>query len=234
MSSEWIESKLSLSADQIEAHFKELISAHNCGGQHIQQDFQFLEKWIKRQPSGKQIDSDLLVLRTLETLILMAIVDFQRAPEEVNEQHNLFKQLEGRLMDWSEAAGLIRSFSDNQLSLPPDTSMDIDFNPNSETSALFALKPNEFDIYLLQKFDEKGMLRKYKEIVEIVADRCGIPIDSDFDEQQLPVTKVTRQKQQFLKEEQPVKHVSDYKQFIILIHKSNLSVRLCSGDGLNR
>ena len=112
-------------------------------------------------------------------MILSAIAHFQRVPEA--REQAAFKILEERLIDWSEAAGLIRSLSDTPLSLAADSSMDIDFNLNSETSTLFALKPNEFDIYLLQKF--KGMAtRKYKEIVEIVADRCGIPVDSDFEE----------------------------------------------------
>lgn len=178
-SSEWMESKLAPSADQIEAHFKNLIS----NSERKTEESEFLEKWIKRQPQGKPVDSDLLALRTLETLILMAIVRFQRDDPEETREPAAFKILEERLMDWSEAAGLIRSLSsDNpQSALMAETSMDVDFNPNAETSTLFTLNPNEFDIYLLFKFKAKGF-RRFKEIAEIVADRCGIPVDSDLDD----------------------------------------------------
>ena len=213
----WIESKLSFVSDQIEAHCKELIAARKCEG--IEREF--LENWIKRQPEDKPVDSDLLSLRTLETMILSAIVHFQRVPEA--REQATFKILEERLIDWSEAAGLIRSLSDTPLSLAADSSMDIDFNTNSETSTLFALKPNEFDIYLLQKF--KGMMtRKYKEIVEIVADRCGIPVDSDLEE---TPKKPDQQQKQLLKE--PIKHVSTKLMFSLLF-----SLLFLSGDALNR
>lgn len=201
---EWIESKLSFVSDQIETNCKELIATRKC--EEIEREF--LVNWIKKQPVEKPVDSDLLSLRILESLILSAIAHFQRVPEA--REQAAFKILEERLIDWSEAAGLIRSLSDTPLSLAADSSMDIDFNPNSETSTLFALKPNEFDIYLLQKF--KGMAtRKYKEIVEIVADRCGIPVDSDFEESP---KKPDQQQKQLLKE--PVKHVSKRLLFSLL------------------
>ena len=183
---------MSVSADQIEAHFKKLILDRQCETVQLE----FLENWIKKQPHGKPIDSDLLALRTLETLILLAIVNFQRVAE--SQEAAAFKALKDELMDWSEAAGLIRSLSDNQLSSVADITMDLDFDPNSESSTLFALKPTEFDIYLLEKFKgkQRGGVRMFKEIVEILADRCGIPVDSDFEE--LPLVEG----------KEPAKHVS--------------------------
>ena len=190
---DWIQSKLTPTADQIETHFKKLISDQQCDMIQLE----FLQHWMKRQSNCKPIDSDLLALRTLETLILLAIINFQKVPE--SHEAAAFQILEDKLMDWAEAAGLIRSLTDNQLALITDTSMDIDFNPNSESSTLFALKPNEFDIYLLEKLKAKGF-RKLKEIVEIVTERCGIPVDSESEE--LPVAFRGNQKAP-----EPAKHV---------------------------
>ena len=93
-------------------------------------------------------------------------------------------------MDWSEAIGLIRSLSDNQLSLAAESYMDIDidFNP-SAASSFSSLKQNSFEIYLLRKFKN---CKRIKEIVEIVADRCGIPVESDFECEKKPNISVVK------------------------------------------
>lgn len=165
----WIDTKISFSADQIENQCKDKVNQF-VKDSSIEADY--IEKWIKRQKVP--VDSDLLALRTLETLILLSILRFQTKD---------FKELEGKLMDWSEAVGLIRSLSDeNRFSLA-DTTMDVDFDSTadaSQTSTILNLKPCEFEIYLLEKF--KG-LKHIKEIVEIVAERCGIPVDSDFEDE---------------------------------------------------
>ena len=167
----WIDTKISFSADQIEIQCKDKLSSF------IRKDSieaEFIEKWIKRK-QGKPIDSDSLALRTLETLILLSILRFKSLKD--------FKLLEEKLIDWSEAVGLIRSVSnENRYSLA-DSSMEIDFNPTtdaSQTSSILNIKPSEFEIYLLEKF--KG-LQNIKEIVEIVAERCGIPVESDFEDE---------------------------------------------------
>ena len=171
---------MSFSADQIENSCKAKVSdSKRCK----ETEAEYVEKWIKRQPQGKPIDSDLLALRTLETLILLSILRFQSSTDPSND----LKSLEEKLMDWSEAAGLIRSLSDdNRFSLAADTSMDVDFNPTadtSQTSTILNLKPCEFEIYLLEKF--KGF-KNIKEIIEIVGERCGIPVDSDFEDEKQP------------------------------------------------
>lgn len=168
----WIETKLVLVADRIEEDARNSIK-NNLN------DF-YVRQWIKRQPQGKQVDSDLLALRIMETLIFLAITNYQIFQSD-NDSFSSFKILEDKLIDWSEAIGLIRSLSDNQINLAADLSMEVDFNPAADTSqmsTILNLKPNEFDVYLLEKF--KGG-RSIREIVEIVAERCGIPVDSDFE-----------------------------------------------------
>lgn len=190
----WIDTKISFSADQIENQCKDKVN-RLVKDSPLEADY--IEKWIKRQKVP--VDSDLLALRTLETLILLSILRFQNKD---------FKKLEEKLMDWSEAVGLIRSLSDeNRFSLA-ETSMDVDFDPNadaSQTSTILNLKPCEFEIYLLEKFKE---LKNIKEIVEIVAERCGIPVESDFEDEKPsnePIkTTMTSSKEQS-------KHVSTHK-----------------------
>lgn len=178
----WMDTKLTFTADQIESNCRSSVKSPSKYDN-------FIEKWINRRPHGKPVDSDLLALRTMETLILLAISNFH-----INETIS-FKNLEEKLMDWSEAIGLIRSLSDEQVSLAADASMDIDFNPtadSSQMSTIFNLNPKEFDIYLLERFKT---CKRIKEIVEIVAERCGIPLDSDFEDEKkissagVPVTK---------------------------------------------
>lgn len=202
----WIDDKLSNTADQIENRCKNLISkVEECDNL----EDSFLEKWKKRQQQrGKVTDSDTLALRIMETLILLSIVQFHLQTDE-KDYIQIFKLLEERLMDWSEAVGLIRSLSDERFSLA-ETSMDIDFDPSadpSQTSSFLNISHTTFDIYLLEKF--KGF-KRIKEITEIVAERCGIPVDSDLeDEKRFAVLNSKR-------ENQKVKHVTTtFKDFII-------------------
>lgn len=169
---------MSRTADQIENYFQTNLTTRFDD----EQEKGFHENWIKKQKElGKAIDSDILSLRTMETLILLAVVYFQK------DSSFSFHVLETKLMDWSEGAGLLRSLTNNNSvsSSLKDTSMDIEFNPNStETSLSFLnFSPNEFDVYLLEKFKGKSF-KKFKEIVDIVADRCGIPVESDSEDAQ--------------------------------------------------
>lgn len=191
----WVETKLSYTAEEIEEECKEKVVGSKCD----QIEGKYLEKWLNRQPKGKPIDSDLLALRTMETLILLSIINFQFSSSDSKD----FKVFEEKLSDWSEAVGLIRSLSDdNRFNLAIETSMDVDFDPSADTSQLstiFSVKQSDFEIYLLEKF--KGF-KNIKEIVEIVAERCGIPLDSDFEDE--------KQKQipQKLPSKESSKHVS--------------------------
>lgn len=208
----WIDTKISFSADQIENQCKDKVN-FKMTDNSIEADF--IEKWIKRQKVT--VDSDLMALRTLETLILLSILRFQ------TKNFKEFKELEEKLMDWSEAVGLIRSLSDeNRFSLA-ETSMDVDFDPTadaSQTSTILNIKPCEFEIYLLEKF--KG-LKNIKEIVEIVTERCGIPVDSDFEDQ--------KQAKLSLSSKDQSKHVQNPKQFLDVIL---ILILFCSGEELNQ
>jgi hypothetical protein len=206
----WIETKLSYSAEEIEEQCKEKVKGSKCD----QIEEEYLVKWLKRQPQSKPIDSDLLASRTMETLILLSIVNFQSSSLD-------FKELEEKLSDWSEAVGLIRSLSDdNRFNLAIETSMDVDFDPTADTSQLstiFSVKQSDFEINLLEKF--KGF-KNIKKIVEIVAERCGIPVDSDFEDEK------QNQLLQKLPTKQSSKHVSTDKKIINLF--------TFSGEELNR
>ena len=190
-----------VTSDQIEKRSTKIIETFPNHLACDQSEFVYLEKWVKRQSQGKPIDPDLLSLRTLETLILLAIVNFSYNIEESND---LFEILENKLMDWSEAMGLIRSLSDTRFNLA-DNSMDIEFNSvadPSQTSAIFTLKQNEFDAYLLQKFNG---VKRANEIVDIVAERCGIPTDTDFEDEKqstkLPVAATNKKPSIFTSEQ---------------------------------
>lgn len=189
----WIKSKLEIEADQIEINCKTAVN--------LNADTEFIRKWISRQPIGKPIDSDLLALRTMETLTLLSISNYCLFQDKEKD----FKILEEKLINLSEAIGLIRSLSDNQISLAAETSMDIDFNPSTEFSTFFDLKQNEFDIYLLEKFKN---CERIKEIIEIVAERCGIPLESDFEDEKKPVNTLTSS----MKSKEPTKHVNQTKE----------------------
>ena len=187
----WIDTKISFSADQIEIQCKEKLNSLIIKDSI---ETEFIEKWIKRKQRGKPIDSDLLALRTLETLILLSILRFKSLKD--------FKLLEEKLIDWSEAVGLIRSISNENRYNLADSSMEIDFNPttdSSQTSTIFNIKPSEFEIYLIEKL--KG-LQNIKEIVEIVAERCGIPVESDFEDE--------KQSKQSQSNREQSKHVRAY------------------------
>lgn len=205
----WIDTKISFSADQIEIQCKEKVNS-SIAKDSIEAEF--IEKWIKRN-HGKQIDSDLLALRTLETLILLSILRFKTLKD--------FKLLKEKLIDWSEAVGLIRSISnENRYSLT-DTSMEVDFNPTTEpsqTSTILNTKPCEFEFYLLEKF--RG-IQNIKEIIEIIAERCGIPVDSDFEDEKHGKQPNREQSKHVSK---PIKiinnHNIDYPYFFVLVEKS--------------
>lgn len=172
----WIDTKISFSADQIENKCKEKVNQFKTTTVDSSIESEFIGKWIKRQKGS--IDSDLLALRTLETLILLVILKFQIASSEKD-----FKELKRKLMDWSEAVGLIRSLSDEYRFSIGETSMEIDFDRSTDaaqTSTILNMKPCDFEIYLIEKF--KG-LKNIKEIIEIIAERCGIPLDSDFEDE---------------------------------------------------
>ena len=180
----WIETKLSFTADQIEQNCKNDIQNDNISSN------KFVQKWIDRQSKSETIDSDLLALKIMETLVLLAIAKYHLLPLLPEDEEKEFKILKEKLMDWSEAIGLIRSLSDNQLSLAAESYMDIDidFNP-SAASSFSSLKQNSFEIYLLRKFKN---CKRIKEIVEIVADRCGIPVESDFECEKKPNISVVK------------------------------------------
>lgn len=193
---DWIEDKLSITADQIEIKCKSLLlDKKECD----LFEGSFVEKWKRKQPKDKVIDSDSLAQRTMEALILLSIVYFQSQPGDPV----IFKQLVEKLMDWSEAVGLIRSLSDERFNLA-ETSMDVDFDPSadpSQTSTFLNISQSAFDVYLLEKF--KGF-KRIKEITEIVAERCGIPLESDFEEEKRLVPAPSKQP----KEEKETKHVN--------------------------
>jgi hypothetical protein len=172
----WIANKcFKYTSDDIEARCKALIyQTSNDASCEEELESKFLNRWISARKSS-ELNSDLLVVRVLETFILLSIIHYQKCV------HNpiIYKELEARLMDWSEGIGLIQSLSDNLNTMD---SMDLDFNPLSDSSisssAFTFTNYPEFNNYILEKFRNFNQIRG---IVEIIADRCGVPVESDFE-----------------------------------------------------
>lgn len=148
----------------------------------------------------KQTDPDVLALRVLETTLLLKLSYYtylyaQSQQEDTSFVSN-FAIPEDELMELSEAIGLLRAL---QPTLDAETTlMDIDLDEelaNISTSSMasnissssFSLpsvqsRPpkTEFERYLLEKFTR---LPSIKHIIELIAERCGFPFDSEDEDE---------------------------------------------------
>lgn len=149
----------------------------------------FADKW-KQQQLGESA-ADRLALRFMETATLLCIAHYwlkillTRAAARTEDAFSdtsctdasseiaHYELLERRLMDLSEGMGLIRALLDDR-DPDMDSSMDIDSFVDAPAPAIN--KHGRFEAYLLSKF---RAVPRISDIVELVAERCGMPLDTD-------------------------------------------------------
>lgn len=189
---EWLKAKASLSADEIEAHSHKLLTKSSLPHSP---EYELIAKYRERQS-----DPDVLALRVMETTLLLKLAYYTYLYAQSQQEDATFSTSftvpEDELVELSEAIGLLRA-----LQPSPDgetTLMDIDLDEelaNISTSSMacnissssFSLPPvqsrppkTEFERYLLEKFTR---LPSIKHIIELIAERCGFPFDSEDEDE---------------------------------------------------
>ncbi len=177
---EWLKEKSNFTVDQVESYFRTAIFNESIEG--IENDF--LNKW--KLAHADNLDADVLSLRVLETTLLLKLACFscsyaQSQQEEAQFYSTAVSLSFEELMELSEGIGLLRALQ--PVTNAEDTTMDIDLDDdilNRSTSSVSdsSTRPTktEFEKYLLERFT---LLPRIKEIIELVAERCGFSFDSD-------------------------------------------------------
>ena len=177
---DWLKEKSGFTVEQVESYCRASVFDGTVQGIEAE----FLERW--KLAHAESLDSDILALRVLETTLLLKLACFSCLFAQSQQEDSIFSSNSvslsfEELMELSEGIGLLRALQPAQNA--DDTLMDIDLDddPNnlstSSTSDLQSRPPKtEFEKYLIERFTQ---LPRIKEIIELVAERCGFPFDSD-------------------------------------------------------
>jgi hypothetical protein len=166
--------------EQVESFCRDAVFA----GLVLGNEKEFLERW--KISHADNLDSDILALRVLETTLLLKLACFSCMFAQSQQEDSLFSSSTvslsfDDLMELSEGIGLLRALQ--PTSNADETLMDIDFegdvdNISTSSTSDSQSRPTktEFEKYILERFTQ---LPRIKEIIELVAERCGFPFDSD-------------------------------------------------------
>lgn len=174
-------------------------------------ELEYFDNWSKKKSNtfAAAEDPDLLSLRFMETLILLKLCHFHLNFYFFSLDE--FESLKMYIMDLSEGIGLIKSLNEN---LAPtgiaDKSMDIDFDTSNITaSSSETATRSDFEKYLFEKLNH---IPRFKEIIEIIAERCGFPYEDDTEQdivqKTMETTKMTKLKASFTTKDSKSTHVN--------------------------
>lgn len=182
---EWLKGRCSYTEEQIESYCKAILT----GQSPAENEQIFLQKW--KATNADNPDPDVLALRVLETTLLLKLAHCSCLHAQSLQEESQFSSSQDclsfdELIDLSEGIGLLRALQPTFHA--DDTLMDIDLDEDlaSNTTSLSTSSSSgdsqnrssrtEFEKYLLERFTH---LPRIKEIIELVAERCGFPFDSD-------------------------------------------------------